>query len=529
MSEELLMRDLDPHAKRQAKTSRGLSSYFQPSSPLRGDREAVALIDSYLAQLVTTSGGNWTHFLQEQVVYFKKLNLKQDYELSLTALDYYQEGGECKPRQFRTLEGLHQHLTQERPKTLRSRLLVYSMSNDRPCEHTGGAAVQRNTRLIVAMSAMLLSLVGAVWKIDAATLSQLGGFTDALPEPRASAIELPSANTLAPSPVPVAKVAITCPPAFYQSDYALYVANLHCKAPRCDPINVFFDGRYAQESESGYWQGVLACGTSVLMQDVVTQLSESMDPKEIAKDPRYMLRAAKVVVTTRGRDNLAAISSYLENNSLGKEMSVFRYSPSYRKKNYVLHLRDHLDYMERLFEPYATEDYSDPDWPATSRHPSDDQWKKRFKQDYTYLLKVAEDLRKQAIAAEELIQSQIDTKTSSRTTLFTVIAAIYLPLSLATSILGMNIVGLGQTGANGPAPGTNAAPAPKWWALVAIGLPLTVATILLPLSFDRLYRKVQDYAGIRPRRAKLLLWSVPVLVAIIVIVVTVLLEVTKVS
>ena len=70
---------------------------------------------------------------------------------------------------------------------------------------------------------------------------------------------------------------------------------------------------------------------------------------------------------------------------------------------------------------------------------------------------------------------------------------------------------------------------PKWTVFLELGLPLTVATILLPLQFDNIYRRVQSFAGTSPKLAKGLKWALPILlvVVVIVVVVTVSLEVTK--
>ena len=41
--------------------------------------------------------------------------------------------------------------------------------------------------------------------------------------------------------------------------------------------------------------------------------------------------------------------------------------------------------------------------------------------------------------------------------------------------------------------------APKWTAVVALGLPLAVLTVAIPLAFNFRYRKVKEYINRRPR------------------------------
>ncbi len=90
----------------------------------------------------------------------------------------------------------------------------------------------------------------------------------------------------------------------------------------------------------------------------------------------------------------------------------------------------------------------------------------------------------------------------------------------------MNIEGLqGKPGPNG---GPWESYSPKWWVFMALGLPLVIATILLPLGFDRLYRQVQEIAGGGLEQAKWIKWSLwSLLVTTIVVIIVVVQEVTK--
>ena len=47
---------------------------------------------------------------------------------------------------------------------------------------------------------------------------------------------------------------------------------------------------------------------------------------------------------------------------------------------------------------------------------------------------------------------------------------------------------------------------PQWYTAVALGLPLVVVTVAMPLGFDVIYRQIQRFAGYRPRLFPKLLW-----------------------
>jgi hypothetical protein len=64
---------------------------------------------------------------------------------------------------------------------------------------------------------------------------------------------------------------------------------------------------------------------------------------------------------------------------------------------------------------------------------------------------------------------------------------------------------------------------PKWYTVVALGLPLVVVTVAMPLGFNSIYRQIQKFAGYRPRLFPKLLWIAGALfLATIVILVVVL-------
>lgn len=116
-----------------------------------------------------------------------------------------------------------------------------------------------------------------------------------------------------------------------------------------------------------------------------------------------------------------------------------------------------------------------------------------------------------------MIKQQVEGKNNSRTTLFAIIAAVYLPLTLATGIFGMNIKQI-----------TASKTTPSWQNVVYLGLPLVGASVAVPLTADRVYRLIQKYAGARPRLFRWwLYWGPILLIAIIVVVIVVVVKVTK--
>lgn len=55
---------------------------------------------------------------------------------------------------------------------------------------------------------------------------------------------------------------------------------------------------------------------------------------------------------------------------------------------------------------------------------------------------------------------------------------------------------------------------PNWSAVVAMGLPLAVVTVALPLGFGYGYRRGGEFAARNPRLLFHLRWSIPFLVAL---------------
>ncbi|KAK5213542.1 hypothetical protein LTR20_008188 [Exophiala xenobiotica] len=118
-------------------------------------------------------------------------------------------------------------------------------------------------------------------------------------------------------------------------------------------------------------------------------------------------------------------------------------------------------------------DWDDDHQPSPDRSGGD--WRNASKRDAKYLRKQANLLKSRSHEIERLIVDQLQSQTSYRTTVLTILATIYIPLSFATGIFGMNIKEIND--------GT-----PRWWAVVAVGLPLVLLTIVVPLFFDSFYQ-----------------------------------------
>lgn len=65
---------------------------------------------------------------------------------------------------------------------------------------------------------------------------------------------------------------------------------------------------------------------------------------------------------------------------------------------------------------------------------------------------------------------------------------------------------------------------PQWSAVVALGLPLAVVTVALPLGFNSGYRKLTEIATRRPKAFRIMGWSL-IAASTIAVVVTVVIAV----
>jgi Mg2+ and Co2+ transporter CorA len=155
------------------------------------------------------------------------------------------------------------------------------------------------------------------------------------------------------------------------------------------------------------------------------------------------------------------------------------------------------------------------EWPVIHNKPSDQQWISKTHIDHQYIVSSANELQKESEKLQAMIKQQVDGKNNSRTTLFAVIAAVYLPLNLATGVFGMNIKQLVKT-------------PPRWQDVVYLGLPLIAVSVAVPLGAGWIYRQVQTYAGAKPKVFRWwLYWGPPLAVALVVICIVLVVEVTK--
>jgi hypothetical protein len=70
---------------------------------------------------------------------------------------------------------------------------------------------------------------------------------------------------------------------------------------------------------------------------------------------------------------------------------------------------------------------------------------------------------------------------------------------------------------------------PKWYTVVALGLPLVVVTVAMPLGFGVTYRQIQRFAGYRPRLFTKLLWIAGALVLAVIVTLVIILVVLGVN
>lgn len=166
----------------------------------------------------------------------------------------------------------------------------------------------------------------------------------------------------------------------------------------------------------------------------------------------------------------------------------------------------------KLFE---SEDDTLGEWPLISNKPFDQQWISRTCIDRQYIVSSARELQKESEKLQAMIKQQVEGKNNSRTALFAVIAAVYLPLSLTTGVFGMNIRGIAEK------------QPPRWQDVVYFGLPLLTVSVAVPLSAGWIYRQIQTYAGARPKLFRWWLYWGPPLAVALVIMAVVLVEVTK--
>ena len=467
---------------------------------------------------------------ERQLAAIQKTRIKGN-DHAIEIIDYHHSGdGDCgipqrrKPSSFAELGD---YLVATPPSSLESRVLLLSRHEERPENHFGKAAVRQEKKRLVSVTSKIAALIACVWQLDQPTLDQSATFTDGFPVdpqiislPEGFAIENAGAkddHTGTTSIHFVHRLLLPCLPRKYGSDIWMYTTNLHTAPPRLDSVTLI----YLEAGTAGfaYERALVSCSSKHMLSAVSTRIltSPAIDPGIVQDEGP--LAVARVMWMTR---IVHAIIDQLSRNimSIDTCLSDMRYaarnSPSYLKLNYVLHLQDHLRCNMQSLEALK-QLHSHKDCTQDIKLPYGSGWNGQF------ALVVAELSQKLATSQEEstniylMTKDQVDAKNSARNRLFAVVAAIYLPFTLASGVLGMNIkqfIGDGKT-------------APNWTLLLAIGLPLTVMTVALPLTFDTLRALVQQYAGSRPQTFKWLLWIAGPLIICVVVIVVVLIEVTK--
>ena len=378
------------------------------------------------------------------------------------------------------------------------------------------------------MTSKIAALIACAWQLDQLTLDQSATFTDDVPAdphtmllPEGFAVEsteVENDRTAAPSPHLVHRLILPCLPRKYGSDIWMYTTNLHTAPPRLDSVTLI----YLEAGAAGfaYERALVACSSTHILDAVSTRIltPPTIDPGFVQKEG--LLAAARVMWMTR---IIHAVIDQLNRNVVLIDacLSDMRYaarsSPSYLKLNYVLHLQDHLrcnvESLETLKQIDPTEDCTQDIEP-----PFASGWKFHFAPAVAKLFQKIATSQQESTNIYSMIKDQVESKDSARNRLFAVVAAIYLPFTLASGILGMNIK---QFVGDGKIP-------PNWTLLLAIGLPLSAVTVALPLTFDTLRAIVQQYAGSRPQTFKWLLWIAgPLIIVIIIVVVVTLVEITK--
>lgn len=95
----------------------------------------------------------------------------------------------------------------------------------------------------------------------------------------------------------------------------MYISKPHCKEPRRDSINLYYDGRLQTPGE-GHWRGIVACSTDDMMKVIKERFGATNEPldgiERCARDPRFLLRYSKEVIAQQACGNLSSISSSLD-------------------------------------------------------------------------------------------------------------------------------------------------------------------------------------------------------------------------
>ena len=390
-----------------------------------------------------------------------------------------------------SFEDVGSHLCDRQPADLISRIVLFSREAE-PHQFYAADKNVRYYRPVEATISNLLSCMGAPWNVKAAGLRLLHRFSADL-----------LTHTTKPYLKPytqewqVRELAATCAPTKFESDLNMYTSGIHTRPPQTDSTILCFD------CAPNFGRAIVAFDSAVTTEQMVSGLTTNHPV--IPLNTSLLLRKPTDLSVDFTRTNLGDIQ-----DQLSQMQYAARRNPSYSKLNYVLHLQDHLFVMassvQRLSCSGRTEKQAS-DTTSTTGNLQRKAVTYGTLHELEALRETTAEHQREAKRVYEMIKDQVSAKDSARNKLFAVLAAIYLPFTLASGILGMNIREF---------TGDNASP-PEWSVLLVIGLPLAAATIALPLSFDNLYRMVRRFANYRPSTFNLAVCiAIPVSIFIVI-------------
>ena len=451
-----------------------------------------------------------TH-LQNEIGHLRKV--KSQDELQVDVLDYHSDGHHWTHslRHFSHYFGeLGDYLTSKPPPSLKARVVIYSRHEDNPTGLKGFTADLRQKQHMPAVAVKLATLLCGVWELDSEAFNFLvcegqresGELVVLIQQSRIDRFT----GATEPETFSTEHLSMPCRPPSWESDFSMYINAFHTRPPREVSITLFcISGR---DGDPGCQKNIMICGNDEVLQRLTARMADARAPTNFPIDAFLLRRYAEEALQAQADINLLLIALYLP-----KVGYIARESPSYSKLNYILHLRDQLETIIRRLDVLAKSGRDSPGGSASARSDPAQVPDRKWQEECEALSKRAAALLEEASKIYDTIKDQLAGKDSARNRLFAVLAAIYLPFTLASGVLGMNI----QWGT----------PLPKWWVLFAIGLPLAVATIAAPLSFESSYRIAQRFASKRPATFRYLVWGAPLGAVCIIILVVVLLEVTK--
>ncbi|KAI9872893.1 MAG: hypothetical protein M1830_001084 [Pleopsidium flavum] len=212
----------------------------------------------------------------------------------------------------------------------------------------------------------------------------------------------------------------------------------------------------------------------------LSRVQEAVEQNAIVRFPRYALCQVDKFCVEHYCQVLRSLDE-----SISRLRWEGRRSPSNGKVDYLLHVEDCLSCVQAFSVP---DPWQGTDWPSDELA----AWHRNLMEDQQYIVKQAARLREVSVTTRKAIQERLVTYSNYRITRVSVLAAVYIPLTFATGLFGMNIAEI-----NGSIP--------EYWHVLAIGIPLTLLTVVGPLTIGPL---TQFWlAGIKKERLRQFLWS----------------------